>query len=437
MKMISFSYKNKERFVSPLTWLCRFVVGSTFVFSGFVKGIDPWGTLYKFNEYISAIGLDIWPNLVVVGVFSLCILEFLTGIFILTGSFRRSTPWLAAAIMIIMLPLTLWIAVSEPVADCGCFGDAFILTNWQTFWKNVALTAMTVWLIYFNRRCICLVTQALQWICFVVSGLYLLCIALYGYMAQPMIDFRSYPVGEAIVEDDCGELPEYEFIYEKNGHRKTFSETDQLPEETDGWVFVDRKEISTPEIESSEKNLRIWNDNGKDVTDSLIGPDSGRRFIITMPDMGSVTPAVSWKLNSLSDYALHNDIGIDAVVAGNEEQIEYFKDLSMPDYEIFSADDTSIKELARGNPAVVYTDNGIVQWKTSLKAIRTDDFLDSDTSLDPMNFAIDNMTLLKNITYIYLATMGVLVFLSFTPRLGYIFRASNSRTKPHDNKKNI
>ena len=139
--------------VEIATWIIRLAVGSVFMFSGFAKAIDPYGTLYKVDAYLASMSLDIWPNLELVGVFALCAAEFLVGVFILTGCFRRSTAIIAAIIMAFMLPLTLWIAVSDPVDDCGCFGDALLISNWATFWKNVALTAAIAWLVVYNKKC--------------------------------------------------------------------------------------------------------------------------------------------------------------------------------------------------------------------------------------------------------------------------------------------
>ncbi len=124
-----------------ITWIVRLIVGGTFVVSGFVKAIDPWGLLYKSDEYLAAMSIDIWPNLQLVGVFCLSALEFLIGIFLVFGCFRRSVAIVATLVIAFMLPLTLWLAMDNPVEDCGCFGDAFVISNWSSFWKNVVSAA--------------------------------------------------------------------------------------------------------------------------------------------------------------------------------------------------------------------------------------------------------------------------------------------------------
>lgn len=299
-----------QKKIDAITWVMRLVVGGVFIFSGFVKAIDPWGTIYKFDDYLTAMSLDIWPNLVLVGAFALCAIEFLCGVFILMGCFRRSVAIMTAIVMAVMLPLTLWIAMYSPVADCGCFGDAYVISNWATFWKNVALSAGIIWLILHNKKCHWLITPALQWLAFVASGLFIVVVELFGYVSQPLLDFRPYKVGLPLIERGqvISEEPQYEFVYEKDGERKSFSIEDDLPSEETGWQFVERKEMPNGNVSQgkdvSDRNLRIWSKNGEDdVTDEAISTD-GKELIVMMPDLNRVSPATTWKLNSLYEWSV-------------------------------------------------------------------------------------------------------------------------------------
>lgn len=420
--------------IEIITWIIRLVAGSVFMFSGFAKAIDPYGTLYKVDAYLASMSLDIWPNLELVGVFALCAAEFLVGVFILTGCFRRSTAIIAAIIMAFMLPLTLWIAVSDPVDDCGCFGDALVISNWATFWKNVALTAAIAWLVVYNKKCHWLVTPALQWIAFVATSIFIVVIELFGYISQPLIDFRPYKQGEPIIDFEnqaTAEEPQFIFIYEKDGIRKEFRDTDVLPEESEGWEFVDRKELphQQPKASTAEngKSLRIWDKTGEeDVTEEAID-EKGMELLVMMPNLKEVSPATTWKLNSLYEWSIKNNVFMAAVVSGTPDEIDEWEDLSMASYPIFTADDTQIKEVVRGNPAVVYLVHGKIEWKSSLAAINIDDFLSPGTSSDAMTFGTDNMRILRNCLYTYLTIMAVLVFLSFTPAMKNFYLRKNRK----------
>ena len=55
-----------------VTWILRVLCGGLFIFSGFVKAIDPWGTIFKVEEYLAAFGMLIPFGLIRLGVFGLC-----------------------------------------------------------------------------------------------------------------------------------------------------------------------------------------------------------------------------------------------------------------------------------------------------------------------------------------------------------------------------
>lgn len=426
-----------NRIICAATWTARLLVGCVFVFSGFVKAIDPFGSIYKAEAYLSALSLEIWPNLILLGVFSLCAFEFLVGVFILFGCFRKSIIIIAALIMAFMLPITLWLAMDNPIDDCGCFGDAIKISNWTSFWKNIILCAAIVWLYFYNKRCHWLVTPALQWIAFVVTGLFILTIELFGYIGQPLIDFRQYKIGQKLsdIDEDVYDIPEFVFIYEKNGYKKSFNADDSLPDENDGWKFIERKEMasthSNPTLKASN-NIRIWDKTGnEDITAQAIVTD-GKELLIMMPNLKEVSPATTWKLNSLYEWSVKNNVTMAAVVAGTTHDIEEWEDLSMASYPIYTADDTQLKEVVRGNPGVVYLVNGIIKWKSSLTAINIDDFLSPDTSSDAMSFGTDNLRILRNSIYIYLAVMAVLIFLSFTPVIKTYYIGKKSAKKENE-----
>jgi len=438
----TYKKENHHQWALFLTWMARVVVGVTFIFSGFTKSVDPWGTLYKIQDYLAAMGLDVWTNLLIVGAFMLCAGEFALGGMLLFGCYRKATPILLTAVMAVMLPLTLWIAIADPVADCGCFGDALIISNWGTFWKNVVLSLLSIWLLKYNEKARCLITPYMQWLGITATGIFIVIVEFFGYSIQPLIDFRPYKVGGPIVEltenDDNDE--EFVFVYEKEGKRQDFS-IDNLPDESEGWVFVDRKalkqETSGKNNRSQQNahslNFRIWSEDGEeDITAEVAAPE-GKRLFLMMPELAQVSIATTWQINSLYTWANQNNIDMIAVVNGNEKEIEQWRDLSLASYPIYTADDTQIKEVVRGNPAVVYTDNGKIVWKSSLRALNTDDFLAPGTSADPKSFLRDDNKILRDITIGYIIILAALVFLSFTPSVARLLFHKKTDTT-HDGK---
>lgn len=404
--------------VAAVTWLLRLAVGAVFIFSGFVKGIDPWGTFYKIDDYLRVMHISLWSNLELVAVFCLFTLEFCIGVLMVLGCFRRTVTWACAAVMVVMLPLTLWIAVADPVADCGCFGDAFIISNWATFWKNVALMAAVLWLVRYNRCERWVVTPALQWLALISTVAYVCIIGVIGYLYQPLIDFRPFKIGMELAGVSSGGTgPEMVFIYEKDGVKKEFREIDELPDEADGWTFIDRRELPAEKVDATEleHDFRIWSADGdEDVTEDVLVA-SGGQLLLMMPRLSDVSIATTWKINSLYSWAGRHGIDMFAVVAGNESDIANWQDLSMSSYPVYTSDDTSIKEVVRGNPAVVYLQDGKILWKSSLAAIDVDDFLAPGTSSDPSSFATDSERTLRNCSLLYITVIATLIVLSFIP----------------------
>lgn len=367
--------ENKHIVIQIVTWLLRLICGGLFIFSGFVKAIDPWGTLFKVDEYLGAFGMPVPYALLRLGVFALCAVEFVVGSFLVMGCFRKSCPIFAGLIMMFMLPLTLWIAMENPVADCGCFGDALHISNWLTFWKNVLLSAGIIWLIRYNLSCICLITPAFQWLAVVASGVFIVIIELIGFFYQPLIDFRDYPEGSTLFAN----------------------------EESDFDHGIDVFDIDT----GDDKNEEAAVENGKEL-------------IVMIPNVSLVSPATTWKLNSLYEWSEENGVRMIGIVSGSKDEIEQWEDLSMASYPIYLADDTAIKEVVRGNPGIVYLDNGKIIWKSTLNAIDVDDFLSPEVSGDASTFRRDNARFLMNCILIYLAVMAFLIFISFTPKMARI-----------------
>lgn len=157
------------------------------------------------------------------------------------------------------------------------------------------------------------------------------------------------------------------------------------------------------------------------MTEEAIRMD-GKQLLIMMPELKEVSPATTWKLNSLYEWSQKNNVEMSAVVSGDSEEIADWEDLSMASYPIYTADDTQIKEVVRGNPGVVYLENGKVEWKITLSAMNIDDFQTPGTSTNAMTFAFDNKAILKNCSMIYVIVLALLVFLSFTPAMRNTFR---------------
>ena len=383
-----------EKWCQVLTILMRLTVGGVFIFSGFTKGVDPWGACYKVTDYLNAMGLTEWAGTALFVAVALAVLEFITGVNIAVGAYRRSAPIVALLLLLVMTPLTLWIAMTGAVADCGCFGDALHLSGWATFGKNLLLLLGIIYLLAFNTSLRGVYGPAVQWMVTALSFALLMAVAYYGYFVQPLIDFRPYSEGTRLVSqsstDDTDDSEEdFIFVYSKNGEQHEFT-LDSLPDEDDGWEYITRYHARRPQGKVIMQNMGnapsiaiMDSETGDDVTlDVLTG--NRRMLLLLFPDLPQVGVVNSFALNELGDAAFTTDTGIIGLTPATAEQIEQWQDLSMATYPIYNMDDSELKMIARGNPAVVYLEDGVIKWKRTL------------SSLDGMEQPIDPSEMGKN-----------------------------------------
>lgn len=360
-----------------LVVLARILTGGVFIFSGFAKAIDPWGTLYKFREYLEVMGMPLPDSVVLVFGISLSVIEFSLGVFLLLGCFRKWSPIVSLVIMIAMLLLTGWVALFNPVSDCGCFGDLLVVSNKVTFFKNILLTALIFFLVRYNKNVAPSITPYLQWLAMFGAAAFVASLALYGYEVQPLIDFRPFPVGSPLLNENNDSDPAGNmiFIYVRGEERISVKSTDLQPSEKDGWIFEGREitsaPISTPATGKGNSEFRIFScdDEEEDVSSSIINQDT-EALLILLPEHCSVSKADIWRIEAISDQAKLENIEV-AVVLGttDSEIVEEWQSNLANSVDIYSADDVEIKMLARGNPAIVMVDKGIVKWKTTLTAL--------------------------------------------------------------------
>ncbi len=400
-----------EKWCKVLTTLMRLVVGGVFIFSGFTKAVDPWGTCYKITDYLNAMGLGNWTDTALFIAIALAALEFVLGMCLALGTYRRSSPIIALLLLLVMTPLTLWLAVTDAVRDCGCFGDALHLSNWATFGKNLLLLLGSIYLLLFNTSLRGVYGPAVQWIVSALSFALVLGVAYYGYFYQPLIDYRPYPVGTQLVssvveDDDEASEDDFIFIYSKDGVEHEFT-IDSLPDEEDGWEYVTRYHANRPHGKvimqngNANNSIAIMDQDGNDVTVDVLG--SNRRMVLLLfPDLDQVGVVNSFALNELTDAALVADAEVVGLTPATPEQIAQWQDVSMASYPIYNMDDSELKMVARGNPAVVYLEDGAIKWKRTLSSL---DDVEQPVELSDMGNDYDADKILTSLMLTFLAAL--------------------------------
>ncbi|MDE5838978.1 MAG: hypothetical protein K2H39_07980, partial [Paramuribaculum sp.] len=284
------------------------------------------------------------------------------------GCYRRTVVWLMLIIMAGMLPLTAYLYFTDPVPDCGCFGDFIILSNGATFLKNILITGALIYLIKYNNKIKGIFGAYIQWLVMTACVAYILVIGLTGYFLQPLVDFRSFPVGsELIADEEDSDDQEFEFIYEKDGVTEPF-DVENLPDSS--WTFIERKQIGKS---VKDKTELVVLEDGEDVTAEVIATESDQ-LLILIPDYSRADVSNTYLLNLMDTYIKSQGGSMMTLVSADAGEIEEWKDLSMADYPVYYAESTTLKEMARGIMPAVFLRDGKILWKRTLPSIDSDLF---------------------------------------------------------------
>ena len=355
--------------------ICRALMALTFVFSGFVKAVDPIGTQYKIHDYLSAWGLDAWNAdwLTLTASIALSTAEFFIGMMLLFAIQRRVVSRLALMLMTAMTILTLWIYISDPVSDCGCFGDAITLTNGQTLANHIVLTAaatiMAIWPLEMAR----LIRKNTQWIVINYTVVFILAVSGYSLYYLPQFDFRPYHVGADIKKGmeipEGAEQPEFvtTFILEKDGQRKEFS-LEEYPDST--WTFIDSRTVQTKKgyVPPIHDFSITTVDEGEDITEEIVA-DKGYSLLLVSPHLEQADDIHFDEINRLYDYTKQHGYRFLCLTASTEEAIGRWKDRTGAEYQFANTDETTLKTIIRSNPGLVLLHNGSIKGKWSHNAL--------------------------------------------------------------------
>ena len=403
----------KSRICTAAVWLARIITGATFVISGWAKAIDPWGFIIKVEEYLTVWGLSFPREVVLTGCVTLACIEFCTGVMLATGSLKRFSAMTGLAMMAVMLPLTVYIYFADPVSDCGCFGDFIVISNGATLLKNIVLTALLVFLLIKGPLVRGLYPAPIQWLVITVTFAFPLWLSFVGYNVQPVVDFRPYKLGQPLFSEDS-ETQEL-YIYEKNGKRQTFT-LDALPDST--WTFVDMEWTAS----AAERGFQILDKDGNDVGPELANADVPVLYlVIAEPDMQFLSRA--HYVNRLNEYALAHGVEFVALVGATGSALDLWTELTRPRFPVYTVEDTALKQLVRGDGALVYVSGGFVRWKRTLQSMDISLSLTEDEGniFETGVEAVDNGRLHSAALGIYIVSLIAIYMLSLSPRMLRLF----------------
>ena len=341
----------------------RLLVGLVFIFSGTVKGVDPLGTAYRIEDYFIAYGTD-WamPLALFLSVF-LCTLEFILGISLLFNASVKRTSWVLFPLMIFFTILTLIDAIWEPVPDCGCFGDAIKLTNWETFYKNVVLIILTAIVFIERKKFRPPAAYLYSFSVFTVFIISFVWFSNYNINHLPVVDFREWKVGTDMQPEGGGEARIYLTYRNKESGEETEFLSHELPWQDTVWMaeweFVDQRVDDSDVLKAHE--LIIESIFGEDQTEAFIGnPDF--QFLLIAWDLEKSDPDAFDKFKAIFSEAERDGYSFIVITSSLPEVVHAYREKYLLDeqLEFYFGDDIVLKTMVRANPGLILMKDAVV-----------------------------------------------------------------------------
>lgn len=353
-------------FLRVIMFLLRVVFGMTYLLSGFFKLVDPVGTQLIVQEYLTSLHLGFIDFLSVPLALTIPIVEFVLGIAILMCLRMKYTSVIALIMTLFFTLLTFFSAQFDLVSECGCFGEAIHTDSWETFFKNLILTACIVPIFLFRNKFRKVAPSAAEWTLMGTYGIVAFAASLYSYINIPFLEFGEYKVGTNIsvkLENATdNDMFETYFIYEKNGSEQIFS-IDNIPDES--WTFVRSENKYLGEEEDLNFSMNIFNPAGNSIANEIAHRRSPTiLFSIYRPEKLKVS---YWKNLSVSIDSILVAGGIPYVLVNNIDKEIAEACARYPHIEPYLAisDDKTMISMVRSNGGVIYMDDGIVVKKWS------------------------------------------------------------------------
>lgn len=353
-----------------LAQIARILVSITFIFSGFVKLVDPLGSAYKFEEYFGSDVLNLEFLIPYALQFSIVLIlaEIMLGVMLLIGFKHKLTVWSLLIITLIFLFLTWYSAYYDKVTDCGCFGDAIKLTPWETFYKNIILIGLIIFLMIRVYDIQPILSETFVNRVSILSLFAFIFVIFHVLRHLPLIDFRAYAIGKnipegmVVPEDAPKAVFEDTWIYNVNGEDKTFT-TEEKPWNIEGATFVDRKTKTIDEGYIPPIHDFTMERNGEDLTDVLM--DKERLMLIIAYNLNKSSDKGFKKIKDISDKALQNGYTVYCFSASTEDDFLNAKEKYGFDFELLFCDETTLKTIIRANPGIITVNKGTITGKWS------------------------------------------------------------------------
>jgi uncharacterized membrane protein YphA (DoxX/SURF4 family) len=344
--------------------IASLVVGLTFIFSGFVKSVDPVGTSIFVEKYLATYSLEMLMPMALAIAVVLGAVELLLGILLVVGAYRRQTAMCATIFLAIFTIITLLSATILPIGDCGCFGDAVKLTPWETFIKNIILlpTSLLLWLL-------CRRDTPYRYAPDVVVVAALLSFALNGVSLRllPLVDFLPYKVGvnlraEVQTEHDAESRAVRSVLCFRD--LTTGKTVEFAADAVDCWMddnleYVDAYTVHDKLPAMTFEDFRVYDAKGEDVTISLLNREGSVVWLC----VGDAEALQGSRLRAAQEV-VRNTPPAQIVVITSDDTAKVSSLLDAPCYAI---DAMTLRSLMRASVGVVVITDGVIDSKRDIR----------------------------------------------------------------------
>lgn len=362
VEIILVIYFSKRFTITQIT-VSRLLLGLLFIYSGFVKGVDPVGTEYRIVDYFIAFGTEWAIPLALPLSIIMNMAEFVLGVLLLLNISIQITSWLVILMMAIFTVVTLNDAMYSPVPDCGCFGDALVISNWQTFYKNLVIDALLLIVFFSRNRVGKWFKIKTEWAILFVSILGFIAFEIHNVRHLPVIDFREWRVGNRMVNDNP--LPMKYYLTYKNvntGEEKEYISPDYPYNDSvwlSEWEFVSQRVVDpNPQLH----DLRIEDAEGIDYTDQVVA-NPGFQFILVTYDLNNSSQKNWESIKAIFEYCEKSECSFVAITSSLPEEVLLFKENNLPNADFYFGDDITMMSMVRSNPGLILLKNGMVKDK--------------------------------------------------------------------------
>ena len=350
----------------------QLLLGATFLLSGFVKSVDVYGTSFKISDYLNVFGCDYLQSFSTPIAFLLVGWELLLGISILTGILPKIVSKLSLVTVIFMTFLTLYIAIFNPVSDCGCFGDAFILSNWTTFIKNFVLLICALLIANDSLKIKTFFSSRIQKIVICYFSIFWSVHLLYNYHYEPIFDFRQYHVGTNLTQMHKSSLKDkIKLVYKRDEIEQIFTEFD-APLGDSTWTYVRTEvepvhSIKKTNIYDFALNEAIISDNKieyVDITEELFA-DSDYSYMLVAANLQKLSENDYSKFAAIVSYCKRYEYPVYLLTSDTSDRILSNYDISNMQYiRLCTIDYKTLSTINRTNTGLFIMQQGkiLAKW---------------------------------------------------------------------------